>query len=99
MGIFTETGRLVKLSMHLMRILAVGYRHGCDAVSVSVIRAKNTMTPMWISLITTVAIRVPLAYGICLKIVKNTWKLPSGRNECVFIFPAVVPGFWVRLSL
>lgn len=45
--------------------------------------AGDTMTPMWISLITTVAIRVPLAYGIAW--MTRTPELPNGRNECVFI--------------
>ena len=66
MGIFTETKELVELSMHLMQILAVGYIAMAVTQCLSgVMRgAGDTMTPMWISLITTVAIRVPLAYGI-----------------------------------
>ena len=85
MGIFTETGELVKLSMHLMRILAVGYIAMAVTQCLSgVMRgAGDTMTPMWISLITTVAIRVPLAYGIAW--MTRTPELPNGRNECVFI--------------
>ena len=41
------------------------------------------MTPMWISLITTVALRVPLAYGISY--LTRTPELPTGRSECIFI--------------
>ena len=85
MGIFTETKELVELSMHLMRILAVGYIAMAVTQCLSgVMRgAGDTMTPMWISLITTVAIRVPLAYGIAW--FTRTPELPNGRNECVFI--------------
>ena len=55
MGIFTETKELVELSMHLMQILAVGYIAMAVTQCLSgVMRgAGDTMTPMWISLITT----------------------------------------------
>lgn len=64
MGIFTETEELVELSMSMMRILSVGYLAMAVTQSLSgVMRgAGDTMTPMWISLITTVVIRVPVAY-------------------------------------
>lgn len=85
MGIFTSTGELVDLSMRMMCILAVGYIAMAVTQSLSgVMRgAGDTMTPMWISLITTVFIRVPLAYGISWLTV--TPELPHGRSECVFI--------------
>lgn len=38
---------------------------------------------MWISLITTVAIRVPVAYGISF--LTRTEALPYGRKECIQI--------------
>jgi len=41
------------------------------------------MTPMWISLITTVAIRVPLAYGISY--LTTTPELPHGQSICIQI--------------
>ncbi len=66
MAIFTNTAELVVLSANMMGILAVGYIAMAITQSLSgVMRgAGDTMTPMWISMITTVAIRVPLAYGI-----------------------------------
>ena len=45
--------------------------------------AGDTMTPMWISLITTVAIRVPVAYGISFA--TRTAQLPYGYKECIQI--------------
>ena len=45
--------------------------------------AGDTVTPMWISMITTVVIRVPLAYGIAA--VTKTPQLPQGRYECIWI--------------
>ena len=85
MGIFTETEELVDLSMRMMRILAVGYiAMGATQCLSGVMRgAGDTMTPMWISLVTTVLIRVPVAYGISW--ITRTPELPNGRSECVFI--------------
>lgn len=85
MGIFTETAELVHLSVRMMRILAVGYIAMAVTQSLSgVMRgAGDTMTPMWISLLTTVAIRVPVAYGISW--LTRTPQLPNGQSSCVFI--------------
>ena len=85
MGIFTSTTELVDLSVHMMRILAVGYIAMAVTQSLSgVMRgAGDTMTPMWISLFTTVAVRVPVAYGISW--ITRTPELPNGRSECIFI--------------
>ncbi len=83
MGIFTDTPELVALSYHLMTILAVGYIAVAVTQSLSgVMRgAGDTMTPMWISLITTVALRVPIAYGISF--LTRTEALPNGNQECI----------------
>jgi putative MATE family efflux protein len=85
MGIFTETKELVDLSMHMMRILAVGYIAMAVTQSLSgVMRgAGDTMTPMWISLITTVVLRVPVAYGIAY--FTRSAEYPTGRPEAIFI--------------
>ena len=85
MGVFTDTKELVELSYRLMMILAVGYIAMAVTQSLSGIMrgAGDTMTPMWISLITTVAIRVPVAYGISF--LTRTAELPFGRQECIQI--------------
>lgn len=85
MGIFTNTAELVDLSMHLMYILAVGYIAMAVTQSLSgVMRgAGDTMTPMWISLITTVGIRVPIAYAISWLTI--TPELPHGNSDCIYI--------------
>lgn len=85
MGIFTKTSELVDLSMHLMRIIAVGYVAMAVTQSLSgVMRgAGDTMTPMWISLITTVVVRVPVAYGIAW--LTRTPELPNGNQDCIYI--------------
>ncbi|MBE6574701.1 MAG: MATE family efflux transporter [Ruminococcaceae bacterium] len=85
MSVFTETAELIDLSYRLMTILAVGYIAVAVTQSLSgVMRgAGDTLTPMWISLITTVVIRVPLAYGISY--LTRTPELPHGQNICIQI--------------
>lgn len=41
------------------------------------------MTPMWISIITTVVLRVPIAYGIAF--FTRSAEYPTGRPESTFI--------------
>ena len=85
MGIFTNTGELARLSADMMKILAVGYIAMAVTQSLSgVMRgAGDTVTPMWISLLTTVAIRVPVAYGLVY--LTKTEVLPQGRYESLWI--------------
>lgn len=85
MGIFTNTSDLVTMSANMMKILAAGYIAMAVTQSLSgVMRgAGDTMTPMWISMVTTVLIRVPVAYGISY--LTRTPELPTGRYESIFI--------------
>ncbi|MBQ8369191.1 MAG: MATE family efflux transporter [Clostridia bacterium] len=85
MGLFTDTAELINLSYDLMKILAVGYIAVAVTQSLSGIMrgAGDTMTPMWISLITTVAIRVPIAYAISY--LTRTPELPYGQSICIQI--------------
>lgn len=83
MMIFTDTPELVDMSVFNMRILAVGYIAMAITQSLSgVMRgAGDTVTPMWISLCTTVLIRIPIAYGISFLTI--TPELPHGIKECI----------------
>ncbi len=85
MGIFTKTPELVDMSRYMMGILAVGYIAMAVTQSLSgVMRgAGDTMTPMWISVATTILIRVPIAYGIAW--FTRSAEYPGGRQECIFI--------------
>ncbi len=85
MRIFTSTSELVTLSMNMMRILAIGYVAVAVTQTLSgVMRgAGDTMTPMWISLVSTIIIRVPLAYGLVH--LTKTPQLPQGQRACIFI--------------
>ena len=83
MSLFTSTPALIDQSMYQMRILAAGYIAMAVTQSFSgVMRgAGDTVTPMWVSLMTTVLIRVPVAYGISF--LTRTPELPVGRFECI----------------
>ena len=85
MAIFTDTSELVTLSANMMKILVVGYLAMAITQSLSgVMRgAGDTITPMWISMITTVVIRVPLAYGLAF--LTRTPELPNGRYQVLWI--------------
>ena len=85
MGVFTDTAELVDMSVYIMRILAIGYIAMAVTQSLSGIMrgAGDTLTPMWISLCTTVLFRVPVAYGISY--LTRTAELPFGRFECIAI--------------
>lgn len=85
MGAFTEVESTAEMSYYLMKILAAGYLAVAVTQSLSGIMrgSGDTMTPMWISLITTVIIRVPIAYGISY--LTRTPELPVGRYECIQI--------------
>ncbi|MBQ8834200.1 MAG: MATE family efflux transporter [Oscillospiraceae bacterium] len=63
-AIFTTTEALIDLAGRMMQIMAAGYI-GVSITQVlgGVMRGcGNTVTPMWISILTTVALRVPIAY-------------------------------------
>ena len=85
MMLFTNTSELIELSMRMMRILAVGYIAMAVTQNLSgVMRgAGDTITPMWISLITTIILRVPIAYGLAYMTRSESY--PVGRPESIFI--------------
>lgn len=87
MGLFTpgET-ELINLSMRMMYILAAGYvAMAAMQVLSGVMRgAGDTMTPMWISLMTTIALRLPVAYAL-VAITKNTGASVQTQQAMVFV--------------
>lgn len=85
MGIFTNTKELVDLSYHLMQILALGYLvMSVTQVLSGIMRgAGDTMTPMWISVVQTIVIRVPMAYGLVYA--SRSAAYPQGRREFIFL--------------
>lgn len=66
MRMFTSTPEVIELGQQMLFTLAVGYiAMAVTQILSGVMRgAGDTMTPMWISIITTVVVRVPVAYGL-----------------------------------
>lgn len=84
MRMFTNTEELVNMGVHMLRILAVGYIAMSVTQSLSgVMRgAGDTMTPMWVSILTTVVIRVPIAYTWAFLTRSET--MPVGNPDAIF---------------
>ncbi len=82
--IFTDTQELMNLAVKMMRILAAGYL--CVAVTQvlgGVMRgAGDTVTPMWISMISTILLRVPTAYIVAY--FSRTPAYPNGQPFALF---------------
>ena len=84
MHLFTQTGALIDLSARMLRILAAGYiAMAVSQVLGGVMRgAGDTVTPMWLSMISTVLLRLPLAYGLAA--LTRCGSYPNGRPEALF---------------
>lgn len=82
--IFTDTQGLIDLAVQMMQVLAVGYI--CMAVSQvlgGVMRgAGDTVTPMWISIVSTIILRVPMAYLFAY--LTRTEEYPKGKPIALF---------------
>lgn len=84
-AIFTKTSELIDLAVRMMRILAAGYL--CVSISQclggTMRGAGDTVTPMWISIISTICLRIPVAYGFAALTRSNEY--PNGRPEALFL--------------
>ena len=84
MGLFTDTQALIDLASSMMRIMAVGYL--CISVTQvlgGVMRgAGDTVTPMWISIISTIVIRIPVAYFMAY--LTKSAEYPHGSPVALF---------------
>ena len=84
-GIFTTTSALIDLAVRMMRIMAAGY----VAISITQVLGGvmrgcgDTVTPMWISIINTVVLRVPLAY--ILAYYTKSAEFPNGHPYALSI--------------
>ena len=83
-GLFTKTESLIDLAASMMQIMAVGYI--CMSVTQvlgGIMRgAGDTMTPMWISIISIIIIRVPLAYWLAE--ITKTAEFPHGQPIALY---------------
>lgn len=83
-GFFTTTPELIDLATNMIRIMAVGY----ICVSVTQILGGvmrgcgDTLTPMWVSMIQTILLRVPTAY-IIASLTKSA-EYPHGHPVALF---------------
>lgn len=81
---FTDTQELIDLANRMIRIMAVGYI--CISVTQvlgGVMRgAGDTVSPMWISIASTIAIRVPVAY--LLAYLTRNPEFPHGQPISLF---------------
>lgn len=84
MRLFTQTGELIDLSARMLRIQAAGYiAMAVSQVLGGVMRgAGDTVTPMWLSVISAVLLRLPLAYGLAA--LTRCEPYPNGRPEALF---------------
>ena len=83
-AIFTDTQALIDLATSMIKVMAVGYI--CISVTQvlgGVMRgAGDTVTPMWISIISTIFLRIPTAYIMAWLTRSETW--PKGHPVSIF---------------
>ncbi len=99
MSIFTKTTELVDLSMHLMRILAVGYilMALIQALTGVMRGAGDTVTPMWISIIETFFLRMPLAY--IMVYFSRSEAYPIGNQDMIYYSLLIAWGIGAVMSI
>ena len=99
MGIFTDTQELIDLSMHIMRILATGYLLMAiiQALTGVMRGAGDTVTPMWISIIETFFLRMPLAY-LMVYLTKSE-SMPLGNQDMIYYSLLIAWGIGAIMSI
>jgi len=85
MHLFTNTQSIIDTSMRMMTIVAAGYVAFAVTQTLSgVMRgAGDTTAPMWVSFITTLGIRLPLAYLFAY--LTRSPEYPTGRPESLYL--------------
>ena len=83
-GFFTDTPELIDLATRMIRLMAVGYICvSSTQVLGGVMRgAGDTVTPMWVSIISTIIIRIPVAYFIAY--LTQSPEFPHGQPVALF---------------
>ncbi len=101
--LFTTTEEIIVLGVRMIRILAVGYvAVGISQIFGGIMRgAGDTMPSMWISLLTTVVVRLPIAYTLAWITRSNSH--PAGSPDALFfslltgwVMGAVMTYLWYR---
>ena len=82
--LFTDTPELIELATKMIRVMAIGYI--CIAVTQvlggGMRGAGGTVTPMWMSFISTIFIRVPVAYWLAH--LTTSEEYPHGKPIALF---------------
>ena len=103
--LFTTNPTIISLGTTQIRILAAGYiAMGLYQVFVGIMRgAGDTMPAMWISFLTTVVFRTPLAY--LLAYFTRSDEYPNGNPIALFVsllvswvMGAVISGIWYKVG-
>ena len=83
-GMFTQTETVISLGARGLRWQALGYiAFAVSQVLQGVMRgAGETVIPMWISVLSTIVLRMPLAYLIAFLTVSEAW--PNGNPDAIF---------------
>ena len=83
-GFFTETPALIDLATRMIRVMAFGYIcMSLTQVLGGIMRGcGETVTPMWVSIIQTIALRVPIAY--LLAYLTRSPEFPHGNPIALF---------------
>jgi len=83
-GLFTETEDVITIGVHGLRWLSLGYiAFAVSQVLQGAMRgAGETMVPMWISVVATIVIRLPLAYLLAALTRSAAW--PRGNPDAIF---------------
>ncbi|MDR1570842.1 MAG: MATE family efflux transporter [Oscillospiraceae bacterium] len=82
---FTNDPEVIRLGVRMLRILAVGY----VAMAISqalggVMRgAGDTVTPMWLSIVSTIVLRMPIAYAYAR--FTQTPQAPNGSPDSLYV--------------
>ena len=82
--IFTQTPEIINLGLNMLQTLALGYIvFAASQVLQGVMRgAGETAIPMWISIITTVVVRMPIAYVWAW--LSRSPENPNGHPMCLY---------------
>ena len=83
-GFFTDTPELIDLATRMIRVMAVGYIcMSLTQVLGGIMRGcGETVTPMWVSIIQTIVLRVPIAYLIAY--LTRSPEFPHGNPIALF---------------
>ena len=83
-GFFTDTPELIDLATRMIRVMAVGYIcMSLTQVLGGIMRGcGETITPMWVSIIQTIVLRVPIAYLIAY--LTRSPEFPHGNPIALF---------------